>query len=126
MVTAGNHIERALDNDALRVIIGLSIAILGSWAFAEIFRAWAYADHWAEPLVIAFCFFVLGWTPIIGFGLIFGYQKTDDPGASQIADEVADILKAAGWTGKTEGERIIITSPDGRRADLGVRSRNAE
>ena len=126
MVTAGNHIERALDNDALRVIIGLSIAILGSWAFAEIFRAWAYADHWAEPLVIAFCFLVLGWTPVIGFGLIFGYQKTDDSGASQIADEVADILKAAGWTGKTEGERIIITSPDGRRADLGVRSRNAE
>ena len=125
MVTE-SRLERALDNDALRVIIGLSIAILGSGAFIEIFRAWAYADHWAEPLVIAFCFLVLGWTPFIGFGLIFGYQKTDDPGASQIADEVADILKGAGWTGKTEGDRIIITSRDGQKADLRVRNRNAE
>ena len=125
MVTAGKQIERALDNDALRVVIGLSIAILGSWAFAEIFRAWAYADHWAEPLVIAFCFLVLGWTPFIGFGLIFGYQKTDDPEASQIATEMADILKAAGWTGTTKGERIIITTPDGRKSDIEVRNRNA-
>lgn len=75
MVTAGNHIERALDNDALRVLIGLSIAILGSWAFAEIFRAWAYADRWAEPMVIAFCFLVLGWTPFIGFGLIVKHRS---------------------------------------------------
>ena len=121
-MVSGNtsRIEAALEHDGIRTVVGLAIAILGTWAFATTFRAWAYADHWAEPLVIGFCFFVLAWTPFLGIGLIFGYQKTTDPRTSRMAAEVAEILKEAGWNGTSVNGRIRLTSPDGRSASISV------
>lgn len=109
-------IEAFLENDFNRAITGLAIAILGMWSFAEIFRAWAYADHWAEPLVIGFCFFVLGWTPFIGFGLIFAYEKDPDPNSAEMAERIALALEDSGWTHETQGNKMTMTAPDGKTA----------
>lgn len=127
VITAKNPIESFLDNDLARVVTGLTIAILGSWAFAEIFRAWSYADHWAEPLVIAFCFLVLAWSPIIGFGLIFGYQKNADPAAAAMADNLANALQTAGWNLEVKDNKMTMKAPDGRIAvvEVTVRKENA-
>lgn len=127
VITAKNSVESFLDNDLARVATGLTIAILGSWAFAEIFRAWAYADHWAEPLVIAFCFLVLAWSPIVGFGLIFGYQKDVDPAAAEIAAKLSQDLQASGWSMEKEGNTMTMKAPDGRVAivEVTVKKENA-
>lgn len=118
-----NETDSFLDNDFYRFVVGMLLLVGGPWIGMEMFRAWAYADHWAEPPIIMLSFCLAFLAPILGAGLIIAYRKVPDPKSIKMREGIQNSLLNAGWDVDGEGNTFTITSHDGTVAKVTVETR---
>ena len=104
-------------------MLGMLVFVGGPWIGAEMFRSWAYANHWAEIPVIMLSFILAFLFPIFGFGLIIAYRKEPDIDSVKMREGMQNSLLNAGWDVDGEGNTFTITSHDGTAAKVTVEAR---